>query len=96
MKELPKFYNDLDLTLQEIDYLLSRGVKDRKSSFHYTMLSTINNNFPESRTVILRNFNKDMFELNIHSDLRSGKINQIEINSNVSCLFYEMIKKKYK
>ena len=53
------------------------------------MLSTINNNFPESRTVILRNFNKDMFELNIHSDLRSGKINQIEINSNVSCLFYD-------
>ena len=39
MKELPKFYNDLDLTLQEIDYLLSRGVKDRKSSFHYTILS---------------------------------------------------------
>ena len=37
----PKFYNDLDLTLQEIDYLLSRGVKDRKSSFHYTMLSTL-------------------------------------------------------
>ena len=93
MKELPKFYNDLDLTLQEIDYLLSRGVKDRKSSFHYTMLSTINNNFPESRTVILRNFNKDMFELNIHSDLRSGKINQIEINSNVSCLFYDDKKK---
>ena len=57
------------------------------------MLSTINNNFPESRTVILRNFNKDMFELNIHSDLRSGKINQIEINSNVSCLFYDDKKK---
>ena len=73
MKELPKFYDDLDLTLQEIEYLLSRGVKDRKSSFHYTMLCTINNKTPESRTVILRKFNKDKFELNIHSDLRSGK-----------------------
>ena len=30
-----------------------------------------------------------MFELNIHSDLRSEKINQIEINNNVSCLFYD-------
>ena len=56
----PKFYNDLGLTLQEIEYLLSRGVKDRKSCFHYTMLCTINNKTPESRTVILRNFNKDI------------------------------------
>ena len=53
MKEIPKFYNDLDLTLKEIKYLLSRGVKDRKSNFHYTVLSTIKNNTPESRTVIL-------------------------------------------
>ncbi len=93
MREVPKFYDNLDLTLQEIEYLLSRGVKDRKSSFHYTMLSTINNKTPESRTVILRNFNKDIFELNIHSDLRSDKINQIETNKNVSCLFYDDKKK---
>jgi hypothetical protein len=93
MKEVPKFYNDLDLTMQEIEYLLSRGVKDRKSNFHYTVLSTINNKAPESRTVILRNFNKDIFELNIHSDLRSEKINQIETNKNVSCLFYDDKKK---
>ena len=53
MKELPKFYDDLDLTLQEIEYLLSRGVKDRKSSFHHTMLCTINNKTPESRTCLL-------------------------------------------
>ena len=93
MKEVPKFYNDLDLTLQEIEYLLSRGVKDRKSSFHYTMLSTINNKAPESRTVILRNFKKDMYELKIHSDLRSEKINHIQSNNNVSCLFYDDKKK---
>ena len=93
MKEVPKFYNDLNLTLEEIMYLLSRGVKDRKSSFHYTMLSTINDKNPESRTVILRNFNKDIFELNIHSDLRSGKVKQIEANNNVSCLFYDDKKK---
>ena len=93
MRELPKFYNDLGLTLQEIEYLLSRGVKDRKSCFHYTMLCTINNKTPESRTVILRNFNKDKFELNIHSDIRSRKIKQIESNNNVSCLFYDDKKK---
>ena len=89
MKEIPKFYNDLDLTLKEIKYLLSRGVKDRKSNFHYTVLSTIKNNTPESRTVILRSFNEEIFELNVHSDLRSDKIDQIEKNNKVSCLFYD-------
>ena len=93
MKELPKYYNNLDHTLEEIKYLLTRGVKDRKSSFHYTVLSTVNNEFPESRTVILRNFNEEIFELNIHSDLRSEKINQITKNNNISCLFYDDKKK---
>ena len=93
MKEIPKFYNDLDLTLKEIKYLLSRGVKDRKSNFHYTVLSTIKNNTPESRTVILRSFNEEIFELNVHSDLRSDKIDQIEKNNKVSCLFYDDKKK---
>ena len=93
MKEIPKFYNDLDLTLKEIKYLLSRGVKDRKSNFHYTVLSTIKNYTPESRTVILRSFNEEIFELNVHSDLRSDKIDQIEKNNKVSCLFYDDKKK---
>ena len=88
MKEIPKFYNDLDLTLKEIKYLLSRGVKDRKHNFHYTVLSTIKNNTPESRTVIL-SFTEEIFELNVHSDLRSDKIDQIEKNNKVSCLFYD-------
>ncbi|MFL2679533.1 MAG: pyridoxamine 5'-phosphate oxidase family protein [Alphaproteobacteria bacterium] len=93
MRDLPKFYDNLDLTLEEIKYLLTRGIKDRKSCFHYTVLSTINNEFPESRTVILRNFNEENFELNIHSDLRSKKINQIIKNKNISCLFYDDKKK---
>ena len=93
MKELPKFYNNLDLTLKEVKYLLTRGIKDRKSCFHYTVLSTINNDSHESRTVILRSFNEENFELNIHSDLRSEKINQIIKNKNISCLFYNDKKK---
>ena len=93
MKELPKFYNNLDITFEEIKYLLNRGIKDRKSCFHYTVLSTVNNAFRESRTVILRSFNEEIFELNIHSDLRSKKINQLAKNNNISCLFYDDKKK---
>ena len=32
---------------------------------------------------------KIIFELNVHSDLRSDKIDQIEKNNKVSCLFYD-------
>ena len=44
MRELPKFYNDKDKTLCELKGLLQRGVKDRKSNFHYTTLCTVNEN----------------------------------------------------
>ena len=79
VKELPEFYNDIDKTLSEIKSLLSRGVKDRKSNFHYTTLCTVENNSkPQARTVIFRNFNIEKFYLYIHSDFRSKKINEIK------------------
>ena len=40
MKEIPKYYDNLDLTLEEILGLIQRGVKDRKSGFHNFVLAT--------------------------------------------------------
>ena len=94
MKELPEFYNDIDKTLSEIKSMLSRGVNDRKSNFHYTTLCTVDNNSrPQARTVIFRNFNIEKFYLYIHSDLRSKKITEIKNNSHVSLVFYDDKKK---
>ena len=94
MKELPDFYNDIDKTLSEIKSLLSRGVNDRKSNFHYTTLCTIDSNSrPQARTVIFRNFNTEKFYLSIHSDFRSQKINEINKNNYVSLVFYDDKKK---
>ena len=94
MKELPEFYDDIDKTLSEIKSLLSRGVNDRKSNFHYTTLCTVDNNSrPQARTVIFRNFNIEKFYLYIHSDFRSKKINEIKNNSHVSLVFYDDKKK---
>ena len=74
MKKLPKFYNNLSLTLSKIRSLLINGVKDRMSDFHYTVLSTVDEkNKPDARTVILRDFNVDSMTLRIHSDLRAKK-----------------------
>lgn len=94
MKQLPTFYNDLDLTFNEIIGLLKRGVKDRKSCFHYTTLCTVDEKYnPRSRTVIARNFDEEKFLINIHSDSRANKIKEIEMNSNVSLNFYDDKKK---
>ena len=94
MKELPEFYNDIDKTLLEITSLLSRGVNDRKSNFHYTTLCTVDSNSkPQARTVVFRNFNTEKFYLHIHSDFRSKKINEIKNNSHVSLVFYDDKKK---
>ena len=94
MKELPEFYNDIDKTLLEIKSMLSRGVKDRKSNFHYTTLCTVDKDSrPQARTVILRRFDIEKFHLSIHSDLRSNKINEIKKNKKVSLVFYDDRKK---
>ena len=94
MRELPIFYDVLDLTFKEIIGLLKRGVKDRKSCFHYTTLCTVDEkSCPRSRTVILRSFDEEKFLVKIHSDSRANKIKEIEMNRNVSLNFYDDKKK---
>ena len=94
MKELPNYYNDLDLTLKEILGLIQRGVKDRKSGFHNFVVATSSfQNTPDARTVVLRGFDSKKMEISFHSDLRSHKINQLNKNKNVCLVFYDEKKK---
>ena len=94
MKEIPKYYDNLDLTLEEILGLIHRGVKDRKSGFHNFVLATSSfKNEPDARTVVLRGFDSEKMEISFHSDLRSQKINQLIKNKNVCLVFYDEKKK---
>ena len=94
MKQLPNYYDDLDLTLKEILGLIQRGVKDRKSGFHNFVLATSSfKNEPDARTVVLRGFDSKKMEISFHSDLRSQKINQLIKNKNVCLVFYDEKKK---
>ena len=71
-----------------------KGVKDRKSNFHYTTLCTVNEKQePQGRTVILRGFESETYNLTIHSDYRAKKIEEIKKNKNVSLIFYDEKKK---
>jgi len=68
--------------------MLHKGVGRYRHPFHRAVLSTVNDNTPELRSVILRGFSEHDRILIFHCDIRSAKVQQIRENPNVSCLFY--------
>ena len=77
-------------TILEIEYAeLQKAITDGKHEYHCFYIATINNEIPKLRTVVLRALNKDENTLSFHTDLRSNKIKEIQLNKNVSALFYD-------
>lgn len=86
----PMFADDLDLTLQHAWASLVRGVRDRGSPFHTPTVATIApDGRPRMRTVVLRQADPGQRLLRFHTDLRSGKIAEIERDSRVSLHGYD-------
>ncbi len=81
--------NNLQEIEKQIWLLLQESVKTAKSAFHQGIIATINNDFPEQRTVVLRNINLDEKTLRFHTDIRSEKINHLRQNNALSWLFYD-------
>ena len=50
--------------------------------FHIFSISTIFNNKPDSRNVVLRNVNRNNKSVTFHTDTRSNKISQIKNDNN--------------
>jgi hypothetical protein len=69
--------------IQELKF----GYLKKKHPFRYFSLSTFGPEYPESRTVVLRDVSSEN-ELIIFTDKRSQKINQLKTNPNASALFY--------
>jgi pyridoxamine 5'-phosphate oxidase len=72
---------------------LLEAVKDASHDYHLMTLSTSSNNKPDLRTVVLRDVNKKEHSLSFHTDARSPKYDQIQINPSVSALFYSVTKR---
>ncbi|MAX30258.1 MAG: hypothetical protein CMG14_05110 [Candidatus Marinimicrobia bacterium] len=73
---------------REKKHLIS-AVKEGNSAYHIFSLSTINNQQPESRMVVLRKVNESPFRLFFNLDARSPKSNQLKNNKFCSTLFYD-------
>ncbi len=69
--------------------LLQEGVLSYKSPFHFAVFSSIEDQFPSSRTVIVRGVDTQDKIIRFNTDVRSPKFSQLASNPNVSWLFYD-------
>ena len=75
---------------QDIKRNLSRGVKDRKHTFHTPVFCNVNDDgVIESRVVVLRKFDQIKLKLNFHTDFRSPKVTNLKKNNNSLFVFYD-------
>ena len=72
---------------------INLGIQKANHDYHSFVFSTVSKNSPESRTVILRDFDEHKPAIWFHSDRRSKKILHLEKNENVSALFYDKSRK---
>jgi pyridoxamine 5'-phosphate oxidase len=82
-----------DLDLKKINaycwQLLLDGVTSYKNPFHYGVVITSTNTFPEARTVIVRSVDVVEKIIRFNTDIRSPKFSQIQNNPKISWLFYD-------
>ena len=75
---------------EDIKKNLTRGVNDRKHTFHTPVFCNIDyENNIQSRVVVLRQFDSPNMVLNFHTDFRSPKIFSLQQNNNSLFVFYD-------
>lgn len=72
---------------QTLLHELRRGALDPKHPFRYLTLATTGTQFPQVRTVVLRQFTADL-EFLVYTDARSSKVQELLEVPRVSLLFY--------
>ena len=93
MNNIPNYYNNIDLILDEIWSLLQRGVADRNEDFRLPVVIVSSNDSAEGRIVVLRGAFKDKNILRFHTDFRSSKIKSLEENKKIYFVFYNKKRK---
>ena len=81
-----------DIYNEEIKYLKD-AIKHASNPFHTFSLSTLNDNFPETRTVVLRKIVDNPLKIFFNTDYRSNKVKELINNQNACALFYDQSRK---
>ena len=93
MNNIPNYYNNIDLILDEIWSLLQRGVADRNEDFRLPVVIVSSIDSAEGRVVVLRGAFKDKNILRFHTDFRSSKIKSLMENKKIYFVFYNKKRK---
>ena len=93
MNNIPNYYNNINLILDEIWSLLQRGVVDRNEDFRLPVVIVSSTDSAEGRIVVLRGAFKDKNILRFHTDYRSPKINYLKKNKKIYFVFYSKKRK---
>jgi pyridoxamine 5'-phosphate oxidase len=81
---------DLNEVLQNAWQLLEQGVASRKHGFHHAAVATVSvAGMPRNRIVILRAAESKSKSLRFHTDVRSQKYRELEVNSHICAVFYD-------
>jgi hypothetical protein len=72
---------------QTLLHELQRGALDPNHPFRYLTVATAGNQFPQVRTVVLRQFTPDL-EFLVYTDVRTSKVQELLEVPRVSLLFY--------
>lgn len=80
---------DLSVINRECWRLLEEGVSSYKNPFHFGVFTTVEDQFPSARTVIIRGVEIENKIIRFNTDLRSPKFQQLKKNPNISWLFYD-------
>ena len=93
MNNIPNYYNNIDLILDEIWSLLQRGVADRNEDFRLPVVIVSATDSAEGRVVVLRGAFKEKNILRFHTDFRSSKIKSLKENKKIYFVFYNKKRK---
>lgn len=81
---------DLKLLEPWLWRLLARGALDRNHAFRLCSVATVSHDgWPQSRMVVLRDCERSLKRLSLHSDVRAGKVADLKANPAVTLLFWD-------
>ena len=87
MKQIKK--EDIIKIYEQEKSFLKDGIKNGKNPYHIFTLSTINNDFADSRMVVLRNIKLLPLKIYFNIDSRSPKAKQLAMKNDCTALFYD-------
>lgn len=90
MTILPDFYDNLELSLTELQRVVQNGVQNRHSAAHHPIVANVDcTGAPQQRVLILRDCNWTNRQLRFHTDNRSDKVVQFNERVQTSVLIYD-------